>query len=142
MRFFVEGIYSEEAIHSFLEKDDFHYAVCLKETGEIVGKLTLHDWFMKDTYELGWIFLPEHQNRGYCTESSYALLQYAFESLKAHRIVATCQPENISSRRVCEKIGMRLEGTFLQCIHVKDDLWWDELFFAMLREEYEKRTKN
>ncbi|AEN89876.1 Acetyltransferase, GNAT family [Priestia megaterium WSH-002] len=32
--------------------------------------------------------------------------------MKLHRIIATCQPENTSSYRVMEKIGMRREGYF------------------------------
>ena len=39
-----------------------------------------------------------------------ALLDHGFNKMKLHRIIATCQPENIASYRVMEKIGMRQEG--------------------------------
>jgi len=38
------------------------------------------------------------------------LLQYAFESLKLHRIEVNIIPRNAPSRRVVEKLGIRFEG--------------------------------
>lgn len=43
-------------------------------------------------------------------------LRYGFERLQRQRIIATCQPENPASVGVMEKIGMRREGHFRQCI--------------------------
>lgn len=52
-----------------------------------------------------------------------------------HRIIATCQPENTPSYRVMEKLGMRREGYFQQCIP-RGDIWWDEYYYAMLKTEW------
>ena len=52
-------------------------------------------------------------------------------SMNVHRIIATCQPENIPSYRVMEKIGMRREGFFKKCIP-KGNVWWDEYYYAIL----------
>ena len=41
------------------------------------------------------------------SEAAAALLRYGFETMKLHRIIATCQPENPASYGVMEKIGMR-----------------------------------
>jgi len=35
-----------------------------------------------------------------------------------------------------EKLGMRREAHFRQCIHRDDGSWWDEYFYAMLDEEW------
>lgn len=139
MSFFVEGPYSLSKVYELLNrncKHPNHYTVMLKGSYRIIGKLSFHKWFMKDTFEIGWIFKKTAQNMGYCTEASKAMVDFGFTKLNLHRIIATCQPENISSKRVCEKLGMRLEGTFKKCIHVKDDIWWDELFYAILKEDY------
>jgi len=55
--------------------------------------------------------------------------------MKLHRIIATCQPENTSSYRVMEKIGMRREGYFKKCIPTEKE-WWDEYYYAILKEEW------
>lgn len=68
-------------------------------------------------------------------KSSQALLDYGFNNMKLHRIIATCQPENIASYRVMEKIGMRQEGFFKKCIP-HGETWWDEYYYAILEEEW------
>jgi ribosomal-protein-alanine N-acetyltransferase len=49
-------------------------------------------------------------NKGYATEAAEALIDYGFKALKLHRIIATCQPENIPSWYVAEKLGMTREA--------------------------------
>ena len=144
MKYFVEGTYVREQVEGILLKNEHvieHYSVYLKATNKMIGKISFHPWFMDKTYEMGWIMNKEYTNQGFMTEATKAVLAYAFDTLKLHRVVATCQPENISSKRICEKLGMRLEGTFKQCIHAGDDQWWDELFYAILAEEYKKEMR-
>ncbi|AIO18465.1 Putative ribosomal N-acetyltransferase YdaF [Candidatus Izimaplasma bacterium HR1] len=142
MKFFVEGTYSEEKVSEFVnrnQKETHHFTIFLKSSNRIVGKISYNPWFMKDTKEIGWIFFRTASGNGYCTEASKAIIEYAFEVEKIHRLIATCQPENKASIRVCEKLGMRLEGHFKDCIYYKDDIWWDELFYSMLKEDYDKQ---
>lgn len=139
MKYFVEGVYSKEKVHEFInrnQKEVHHFTVLLKSSKRIVGKISYNPWFMKQTKEIGWIFFKTATGNGYCTEAAKAIVQYAFETEKIHRLVATCHPENIASVNVCDKLGMRLEGNFKKCIHYKDDIWWDELFFSLLEEDY------
>jgi RimJ/RimL family protein N-acetyltransferase len=100
--------------------------------------MVFHPWFEQRTYEIGWTIHPAYQRQGYATEAAAALLHYGFAEMKLHRIIATCQPENVASYRVMEKIGMRREGHFQQCIYRGDDQWWDEYFYAMLAQEWFK----
>lgn len=142
MEFFVEGVYLIEQVEGLLEKnesEEHHYSVVLKESDQVIGKINFHPWFMKSTYEMGWIMNQDFTNQGYMTEAVEAVISYGFDTLKLHRIVATCQPENIPSKRLCEKF-MRLEGHFKKCIYYKDDIWWDELFYAVLESEYKKEN--
>lgn len=114
------------------------YAVTLRGADVLVGHLVYHLWFAPRTYELGWVFHPDYQGRGYATEAARALLQHSFATLQAHRVIATCQPQNIASWRVMEKLGLRREGHFRQCIYRRDDLWWDEYFYALLAAEWQQ----
>ena len=139
MTYFVEGIYNEERVNKFLnpDKEQEHFGIILKKENKVIGHIDLHDWFMKDTYEIGWMLNSNYFNQGYGFMAAKLVLAYAFNKLKAHRVIATCQPENTASKRICEKLGMRLEGLFKQCIYnQKDNNWWDELFFAILKDEY------
>lgn len=143
MTFFVEGTYTKESIKAFITnnaKETIHYSVLLKDSNTLIGKLSYNDWFMTRTKEIGWIFNKGYTKKGYCTEAAEAVVNYAFTEDKIHRLIATCQPENTSSKRVCEKLNMRLEGHFKQCIHVKDNVWWDELFYSILEEEFDDNS--
>ena len=55
-----------------------------------------------------------------------ALLRHGFETLGLHRVVASCQPENATSWRVMEKLGMRGEAQFRKCFQVDEATWLDE----------------
>ncbi|MEM8535576.1 MAG: GNAT family N-acetyltransferase [Chloroflexota bacterium] len=50
--------------------------------------------------------------KGYATEGSRALIRKGFTELGVQRVVATTYEENIGSRRVMEKVGMKLMRTF------------------------------
>ena len=57
--------------------------------------------------------------KGYGTEGALALKEQARSKLAAHRLYATAMSANHSSIRIMEKIGLRLERTF-----VDSDAYW------------------
>lgn len=50
--------------------------------------------------------------KGYATEGARALIRKGFTELGVRRVVATTYQDNLASRRVMEKIGMRLARTY------------------------------
>ena len=62
--------------------------------------------------EIGYILNRRYWNQGYMTEAARKVVSFGFEQLGLHRIIATCDPANIGSYRVMEKIGMQREGLF------------------------------
>jgi ribosomal-protein-alanine N-acetyltransferase len=92
------------------------------------------------TWEIGFIFNPAFQNKGYATEASRALIEYAFRELSAHRIVGHCTPENVPSWRVLEKCGMKREGLLRKNVFFRKDSngqpqWLDSYEYAILAED-------
>jgi ribosomal-protein-alanine N-acetyltransferase len=142
MMYIPEGPFTPEQAKAFVadnmgEQAGF-VAVLLKTDDMLVGHMEFHPWFAPQTYEIGWIFNRAYHGHGYATEAAMALLQYGFEALSLHRMIATCQPENVASCRVMEKLGMRREAHFRKCIRRPDNQWWDEYFYALLEEEWFK----
>ena len=77
-----------------------------------------------ETASLGyWIGAPAAR-QGYMTEAARTMLRFGFKQLSLHRIYATCDPDNIGSVRVLEKLGMRREGYLRQNLWLKDH-WHD-----------------
>ena len=48
---------------------------------------------------------------GLIPEAVVVVLQFAFETLRLHRIEVAIIPRNTASRRVVEKLGLRSEGS-------------------------------
>lgn len=115
------------------------YAVVRHTDDMLVGHISFHKWFNPHIYELGWVMHPDHHGRGYTTEAARALLRYGFETRNIHRVIATCQPENIASWRVMEKLGMVREGHLRQCVARPNGEWWDEYFYAILKTDWETK---
>ncbi|MBM7713249.1 RimJ/RimL family protein N-acetyltransferase [Bacillus thermophilus] len=139
MKYIPEGVFTEKDAKEFVSKntgdDAEKFPVVLIAEDIVIGHIVFHKYFGEHTYEIGWVFNPKYQNRGYASEAAKAILEYGFKEMNLHRIIATCQPENIPSYRVMEKIGMRREGFFKKCIPNGNE-WWDEYYYAILEEEF------
>ncbi len=86
-------------------------------------------------YEIGYVFLPEFRGLGFATEATRTLVDVAFKTLDAHRVVARLDARNDDSRRLLERVGMRREAYFVQNEFVKGE-WTDEIVFAVLEHEW------
>jgi RimJ/RimL family protein N-acetyltransferase len=79
-----------------------------RQTGEPVGRigLTFHRAWPSDP-EVGWALDPTRWGSGLATEGGGAALRYGFDVLGFPRIVSITTEENLASRRVMEKLGLR-----------------------------------
>lgn len=89
------------------------YAVEIKKTKKMIGfvglihrtKQEFNTSFMPAT-EIGWRLDSAYWNKGYATEAATAILEHGFNQLNLNEIVSFTVPDNKSSRRVMEKIGL------------------------------------
>lgn len=87
------------------------WCVVQKTSGHVVGHCGLHEKNVdgRDEIELVYVFASDSWGKGYATEASSALRDYAIRHLGLPRIIALIDPENRASVRVAEKIGMVFE---------------------------------
>jgi ribosomal-protein-alanine N-acetyltransferase len=143
MRYVPEGVMSVEQVQAFIAENQPNsaaLAAVLTSEERLIGHLTFHPWYAPRIYEIGWVFHPQHHGQGYATESATALFAFGFETLGLHRIIATCQPENVASWRVMEKLGMVREAHFRKVFTVDETTWLDEYLYAILEEEWFSRA--
>ncbi|ULQ59053.1 GNAT family N-acetyltransferase [Brucepastera parasyntrophica] len=114
-------------------------AVVLKETGKMIGHISFFRNGPEelDTWEMGFIFNPEYQNRGYCTEAVKKVIASEFAVNSRHKITGNCNPENAASWHVFEKAGMKREGHVSKNIFFRRDedgnpLWQDTYIYGIL----------
>src|SRR5258707_10790305 len=114
----------------------FQIAVELKETGTLVGdcalKIEEHD---ERQAEIGYTLSRAYQGRGIASEAVSCVLEYAFVTLRLHRVIAITACENAASVALLDRLGLRREGHFRQNVWLKGK-WSDEFLYAMLREEW------
>lgn len=91
------------------------YAVELKESGQFIGYVGLHEIGFDADFtpgiEIGWRLAADVHNRGYATEAAKAVLQLA----KSHGfecVLSFTAEINKPSERVMQKIGMEKVRTF------------------------------
>lgn len=117
----------------------YQVAIELKSTDEMIGDVVFHRLLEDPAQaEIGFTLAREHQGQGYAAEAVSALLEYLFTELNLHRVCANCDPRNLPSTRLMQRLGMRHEGRFLQSLWLKGE-WVDEDWFAILRSEWVKK---
>ncbi len=107
-------------------------AVVVRATGDLVGAVHLEKTSSGHRRgEMGYVLARAHWRRGYATEAAATILRFGFDEVDLHKITATCDPDNVSSARVLEKIGMHYEGHLRQHLLIRGQ-WRDRLVFAAL----------
>ena len=87
------------------------WAVVLKETGEFVGRVGLHQPEGWPDLELGWMLMPNQRRHGYATEAGRVALDYAYTRLNVQRVVSLIRIDNTASERVARRLGGRQATT-------------------------------
>ena len=119
-----------------VEGDWLGAAVVERATGLTVGDIGLHWVSERDrTAEIGFVFDPRQQGKGFATEAAGALLDWAFTEAGFHRVIGRTEARNAASARVLEKLGMRLEAHLVENEWVKGE-WQSELVYAILEREW------
>jgi RimJ/RimL family protein N-acetyltransferase len=113
----------ERWVRRNLEHQDEHgyglFSVLLKENGLLVGDCGLEVMEVAGVIatELGYDFRSDYWGRGLATEAATAVRDYAFGTLGLPHLVSLIRQGNDASRRVAEKVGLRLTETIRRGDH-------------------------
>jgi RimJ/RimL family protein N-acetyltransferase len=89
-----------------------------------------------DCAEVGFLFAPSAQGKGYGFESLQALCEFAFTQGGIRRLTATVTAGNIPSRGLLEKTGFRLEGELRESYFLSGQ-WHNDWLFGLLKHEFQ-----
>ncbi|BBE33026.1 GNAT family N-acetyltransferase [Sphingosinicella microcystinivorans] len=123
--------------------DEGSVAICLKETGQVIGDLFggAGDEEEDGTASVGWHLNPQFGGRGYAFEAAKALFDHLFRVMGFRRLYAYVEDHNTPSQRLCEKLGMRREGVFIEFVSFTNDdagnpIYENTMQYAILRREW------
>ena len=74
----------------------------------------------------------------YTPEALVVAMRFSFDDLRLHRLQISIIPRNKPSRRVVEKLGIRLEGMAEKYLEINGN-WEDHLRYAITTEEWQQR---
>ena len=124
-------------------KDGFGlWAVCLKETGEMIGDcgVTLQNINGELLPEIGYHIRHDCQRKGYAKEVAKNVRDWAFRNMDAPALYSYCKYTNEPSIRTAESIGMRFDFEYPDEINGKTHVsvitreeWQSELTENMIK---------
>jgi RimJ/RimL family protein N-acetyltransferase len=92
-----------------------------RSTRRLIGYVgLLEPNFLPDvmpSVEIGWRLDPVAWGRGFATEGARAALVFGFEDLGLDYVVSICEPDNVSSSRVMDRLGMHFDRLTVHPAH-------------------------
>jgi ribosomal-protein-serine acetyltransferase len=114
---FVDGMQNMEIMHNFINgcmsrnESGIEYGYIIFDNNVAVGRNTIHKVDMRNrSAEIGYWLIPSAQSKGLITNSTKALLKFAFSELDLNRIEIRCGVGNLKSQKIPEKFGFHREG--------------------------------
>ncbi|MBR5937780.1 MAG: GNAT family N-acetyltransferase [Clostridiales bacterium] len=109
--------FDEERVRGWIERNIRRYsedgfglwAVCLKDTGDMIGDcgLTLQNIDGSMLPEIGYHIRADQQRKGYAKEAAAAVRDWAFQNTEYPALYSYCKYTNVGSFKTAESIGMR-----------------------------------
>ena len=118
----------------------FHWVITMG--GEVIGRVKAWDVNPYNGYlQLGYDVGPEYRNQGYMTEAVSAVIWFLMMEADVNRVFCSVREGNVASRRVCEKCGMRHEGTMRQHYARQDGGYDDVHIYGVLKSDVAGRIE-
>ena len=136
-----------------LGETEYHFGIALKDSGKVIGENEAYPEpgdphgsgdSPRDTFSPCWMLNENYQGKGYAFEAARAFFDYLFSQKGARRIYAYTEDYNLASQRLCEKLGMRREGVFLEFISFVTQpdgspRYENTVQYAILKKEWDRQ---
>ncbi len=120
------------------ERDNLFWAMTLSGDSRTIGACTFWNFdFPSHCTELGYELDRAYWRRGLMAEALIAVLAYGFDQLELNRVEACPLAVNESSSSLLRKLGFSYEGNLRQR-HAFRGQYFDQLYFGLLKEDWEK----
>jgi RimJ/RimL family protein N-acetyltransferase len=119
-------------------EDDVPFTIYERETLRPIGNTGLHGVDHRNRSATFGILIgePECRGKGYGTEATRLMLDYAFTALGLHNVMLTVFEFNPAGIRAYEKAGFKAIGRRRKCRMMGGKLW-DEVHMDCLSSEFE-----
>lgn len=124
-----------DSIKDYKHSDTYHWAIEYNE--EMIGSISAFNMNDRDSAcEIGYCLGQSYWNKGIMSEALSAVLDFLFQEVHMHRIMAKHDVDNPASGKVMQKCNMTFEGKFRKFYLHDDGTYSDAIIYGILREEY------
>ncbi len=133
---------AEAQVRRRAQLGDIYFAITLRETGRVIGEIGCEPGEDEEgVYSPLWMLEPSCQGQGYAYEAAKAYYDYLFYQKGARRIYTYTAEYNLPCQRLCQRLGMRREGLFLEHVSFTNypdgtPKYENTVQFAILRREW------
>ena len=139
-----ETLYTKEMAQSYIKSvmenpNTAVFAICLRADDRHVGNIALQQISLKNRNAELAILIgePSVYGKGIGYEAGKLLMEYAFGTLKLHRLYCGTHHENKGMRSLAEKLGMTQEGYRREALF-KNGQFADIVEYGILNHDYQK----
>lgn len=115
------------------------YAICLNETKEMIGELSILDIDSPNHAAVFRISMnhTNHTGKGFGTEAMELIINHVFNDLKLNRLQLEVFSHNVRGIRAYEKVGFVKEGILREALFYQGN-YPDEIIMSILKSDLEK----
>lgn len=113
------------------------FAMVIKETGEFIGVMGLHDidWPNRNATTGALIGEKQYWGKGYGTDAKMILLNYAFNTLNLHTVSSSVIAFNKRSLGYSSHCGYKIDGVCRACIF-REGRYWDRVMLSVMKKDW------
>jgi RimJ/RimL family protein N-acetyltransferase len=114
----------------------FQLVIIRNQNGKLIGDIGLHFFDNENKQvEIGCTLSKDYHGKGYATEALFKVIDYLFNTLQKHRVIASIDPRNKDSIKLFNRLNFRQEAHFKESILVNNE-WTDDAIYAILKSEW------
>jgi len=115
------------------------FTICRKEDGEPIGQTALFriDWVGRMAVFYIGIADKENWSKGYGSEATAMMIEYAFQTLNLNRIQLHVAVENEGAVKVYQRTGFEIEGTLREAMY-HHGIYSDFYVMGILKKDWLK----
>ncbi len=122
----------EVATSEFIKGQSLRLLIFSENESTIIGIINFRNFIrgVAQFCTVGYSLAEKEQGKGYMTEALEASIDYVFEELKMHRIMANYMPHNQSSGNLLKRLGFVVEGYARDYLLI-DNQWQDHILTSL-----------
>ncbi len=127
----------EKNINEFTEGKSCRFFITSKNDDKVLGSVNFTE-IVRGVYQgcfLGYGIDKDFQGKGIMTESLKPVIEYVFQNLNIHKILANYMPWNKSSARILEKLGFHEVGLAKEELYLSGK-WQDHIETRLINQNW------